>query len=275
MTEVTTPTEAVDAAPSPTEVQEATTAPADVTGAAEPSEPSAEEETTSVPPWSKVADLYELEEVPEVKSHLERRDRQIEESVQRRAEERIASATKDWESTSLYRSLAGHVGNILEKVEGGDIDGSSRLLDKLDALVAPYNEDYQNRLRSEGETRMAGSLYGGLKETLSRKERDEIEDFVAQKRPSWPQLFDEYVTLRTRETERKLKAQIAERDDTIGRLKAEGRSEKGPNLAQTGPGGAGINSYEEASRRYNLPIGHPEKISHEQFKEQRQRFGIK
>lgn len=58
--------------------------------------------------------------------------------------------------------------------------------------------------------------------------------------------------------------------------KAAANAGKGPDPAQKGAASAGgpINSMDDADRRYNLPAGHPEKISHQAYKEARKRFGV-
>ena len=66
------------------------------------------------------------------------------------------------------------------------------------------------------------------------------------------------------------------RSGQIEATKAETRTGKGPAEVKGGSSSAkGITSMDDADRRYNLPTGDPQAITHDQYKEARERFGKK
>ena len=244
MTETETTTQTL---PTPTETAEAETT---LEEGAAPAEPAAEAETQpdAEIPWATITDAYDLLDHEAVKPHLERRDRRVEQDLRSQYEGQLQQATRDWESTQLHQTVAGYAGNILEKLEGGDYEGSSRLLDKLEKLVSPYSEDFQRNLKSQGAQGASASLYKALTDSLDRRSRDEFEDLVSKGRNlSWSDALDEWSKLRFGATEKNLKAEIQKRDDTIARLKAEGRTDKGPSLTQSAPGGGRPSAQEYAA----------------------------
>lgn len=279
MTETTTTETQPQAELTATEVQEPTP-----NGATPPevvAEPEPEAEPTVNPLDTFRAalekgdlDLYVVEEEPAVKKHLERRDRQMREEIQAKADAEVREKTQRWETTQTADKLAGYVGGLLEKLEAADLPGAERLMARLETFSADNIKNLiefaRNEGRDQGATQEKTSLANALTHGFDRRMKDEFQDSL---RPGMT--FEDGVALHDKIIAAKHKSELAAKDDVIGRLKAENREGKGPNLAQSASGTGGINTYEEASRRYNLPIGHPDKLSHDAFKEQRLRFGIK
>ena len=262
--------------PSPTEAQ------ASQNGA---SEPAAGEDTEIAPPVEEGTDATPVEPAPfdpyealdreEMKPVLEQRDKRAERELRARLDGEYSEKTRNWEATQTANTLAGYVGNILQKVSDSDSDGMDRSVQSLIQFAQPLMNDFKSAVRGEEARNAAGALSVHMSQSLGRaKDRDAFDSFVENKSPSWQDAFKEYVRLASEERLREKDSEIANLNDVIGRMKAEGRTGQGPRTTGS-PGGGGINTYEEASRRYNLPIGHPEKITHGQFKEQRARFGIK
>lgn len=262
--------------PSPLEAAEVV-ATAETDAAAAPEEPAkpSEEAPRYLIDGEPVADEYALLDHPKLKPHLERQDRRTEERLRGTLEAQYSQDARAREATQMHNALMTELGRIKKAIPEGEDFGDS--VERLEALVAPANEAYQENVRAEGRkagaSMMSSAFYGILADGLDRKSRDEFED-VVQKDASLQ--WQDVLKLRDRLLYvEKHKAEIQELKDTIERNKVDAREGKGPNLTPTGAGGGGIDTYEEAARRYNLPVGHPQKITHEAFKEQRARFGVK
>jgi hypothetical protein len=166
----------------------------------------------------------------------------------------------------------------------GDVVKSERLSENLarqfaawEKLTEHEREDFARKHQETGGEMVTRALWDGLKGALGQKGQV-MDDYLAKNPRAGPRdIWLEFAKVARQDEERRLRAEIARLGDVVERMKAIDRSDKGPNLAQSYSGGGGdsIDSYEEASRRYNLPLGHPQKLSHEDFKDQRLRFGIR
>jgi len=234
------------------------------------------QETIEASPEPSPFDAYEALDREEMKPVLEARDKRREREIEARFATDYQEKTKNWEATQTANTLAGYIGNILQKVADADGDGFERSTQSLLQFAQPLMNDYRQAVQRAEASTISHALSVHMSQSLSRaKDRDEFDRFLDGRSPSWQEAFKEYVKLETSESLRRKDAEIADLKDALGKTKAEGRTNKGPSLTQSAPGGGGIDSYEEASRRYNLPMNHPQKITHEQFKEERARFGIK
>lgn len=238
--------------PTPQAAQEAA---AEETPAAETA--ATEEAESPAPPrylvdGDPVEDEYALLDHPKLKPHMERQERRLEEKYRGQYEEQFKQATQKWETTKLHDDLSTELGRLRNAVSDSDVEGAEKVLARLDRMTEPYSKTYQETLRIEGQNAAAGTFYAAIKGQLSRRESDEFEDFIERKQPNWPEALDEFVKLKVGEQVKSLKAEIQKRDDTIERMKAEGRTGQGPNLAPSTPGGGGLYSQMTREQRAAL-----------------------
>ena len=234
------PTEAL---PSPTEVAEAPATAAEETAAAVPSpeavtesEPKPSEE---VKPWASVTDPFDLLELEDLKPHLERRESRIESRIKEEFRGQFEEATKSWQATEAHKQLAGIYGNILQRLEDGDIDGSAKLIDRLETAVEPLTEKYKNALRSEGGTSAGNQLWKEMLATLDAKGQDKLEDFAANPKRSWGDVMKHYaeVSGEARYNAGFAEGKKAEAKAQAEKAKVETRATEGPNTAPSQAGG--------------------------------------
>ena len=229
--------------PSPTEIAEAPATVAEETAAAEPApEAGTEPEPTpteEVKPWAAISDPFDLLELEDLKPHLERREARIENRIKGEYQGQFEEATKSWTATEAHKQLAGIYGNILQKLEDADIDGSTKLIDRLEAAVEPLTETYKNALRSEGGTRAGNQLWKEMLATVDAKGQDKLEDFASNPKRSWGDVMKHYAEVvgESRYNDG-FKKGMESRDKALAeKAKAEGRAGEGPNTAPARAGG--------------------------------------
>lgn len=229
--------------PSPTEIAEAPATVAEETAAAEPApEAGTEPEPTpteEVKPWASISDPFDLLELEDLKPHLERREARIENRIKGEYQGQFEEATKSWQSTEAHKQLAGIYGNILQKLEDADIDGSAKLIDRLEAAVEPLTETYKNALRSEGGTRAGNQFWREMLATVDAKSQDKLEDFAANPKRSWGDVMKHYAEVvgEARYNAGFGEGKKAGEKAAAEKAKAEGRAGEGPNTAPAQAGG--------------------------------------
>lgn len=242
--------------PSPAEVAEAPVTPAEETVAAEPTPPpepveepapSAEE---TPPPFATIKgqaleDAYGVLDHDEMKPHLERRDRRVDDRIRQEYQGQFEEAKKGLESTHAHKTLAGIYGNILQKLQDSDIEGTARLIDRLETAIEPYKEGHDKGLRSEGAMSASRQILGQFQASLGRREQEEFEDFYATSRnATWKDIIDRYVELRGVATKKPLQDENTSLKAENETLKERIRSGRGPDLTPAG-GGGGTKKYSE------------------------------
>lgn len=223
--------------PSPTEAVEAQTTPE---GAEEPQPTSAEGQEAAPaektpPAWAAVEDPYDVLDLDAFKPILERRSGLTEERLREDYEGRLQTATKNWESTNVHKTIGGIAGNLAEKLEAGDIDGAERILTKLEKFREPYMETHQSDLQAKGASTMANQFLRDMMGELDIRSQEVLFDFV-KKTNDWKPVMKKFLELGgQKDYQRGL---TENRDAAAEREKVEARKGKGPNLSPgTGAGG--------------------------------------
>ena len=164
--------------PSPAEAAEAPATPAEEVVAPEPvtapetaeePAPSVEEKPYATIKGQKLDDWYAILDHEEGKPYLERRDRRVDERIRGEYQGQFEEAKKGLESTHAHKTLAGIYGNILQKLQDGDIEGTGRLIDRLDTAIEPYKEDHAKGLRTEGAMSASRQILGEFQASLGRR----------------------------------------------------------------------------------------------------------
>ena len=235
-TDLPSPAEAVEAPATPEGAPEPTTAPETV----EEPAPSAEEKPFATIKGQALEDVYGVLDHEEMKPHLERRDRRVEERISQNYQGQFEEAKKGLEATHAHKTLAGIYGNILQKLQDSDIEGTTRLIDRLDTAIEPYKEDHAKGLRNEGAMGASRELLGVLHGTLGRREQEEFEDFHArakERNATWKDYIDRYVELRGVTTKKPLQEKVTSLEAQLEDLKRRMGEDKGPDLAPKGGAG--------------------------------------
>ena len=224
------------------------------------------------PPWASLADPYEVLDHGDFKPILERRDRRITEDLRIEYDGKLKAATQRWEATQVHDRLSGMYGSLLEKLQGGaDLPGADKLLDRFERLVAPYAAAYETGLLEIGIHAQGEAVNQMLLSDLDARSKAEMEDFL--NRPQGTpvkEALDQWAKLKFGPKEAKYKDELLNKDDIIGRLKAELRTRQGPHLGESAPGRSdGIHSMNDADKAYN-----ENRISHERYKDYRHQFGV-
>lgn len=232
--------------PSPAEAAEAPATPAE--GAPEPvtapetaeePAPSTEEPFATIK-GQNLEDAYGVLDHEEMKPHLERRDRRVDDRIRGEYQGQFEEAKKGLESTHAHKTLAGIYGNILQKLQDGDIEGTGRLIDRLDTAIEPYKEDYLKGLKSEGAMSASRQILGEFQAGLGRREQEQFEDFcVTRRNATWKDIIDQYVELRGVSTKKPLQEKVTSLEAQLEALKRRMGENQGPDLAPKGGGGGG------------------------------------
>lgn len=242
MDEVTeTPAEAPEAVPTPTEAQEAVQT-SEEEAAPPPEQAGASEPTSETSAKAAPFDPYEALDREEMKPVLEQRDKRREREQRAELAAEYAEKTRNWEATQTANTLAGYFGNIFQKLSDSDTEGFDRSIQSMQQFAAPLMSDYKQAVQSEAARNAAGGLYQHMADALKNRDRDQFEKYVEDPKVNWPDAFKEYVRLASGEELAKKDSEITKLNDTIGRLKAEGRTDKGPATPQSNSGGAGLYS---------------------------------
>jgi hypothetical protein len=222
-----------EAVPTPTEAQEAaaTEAPAE---AAPPTETPPAEEPTSEP---QTFDPYEALDREEMRPVLEQRDKRTRREIETQLQGEYEEKTRSWESQQTANTLAGYYGNLLQRIADMDGEGFEKAVASMQAFAEPLMKDFRESIRKTEASLAATGLYAHMATSLKTRDRDAFEKYVEDNRVGWPDAFKEYVRLATSEQLSDKDAEIGRLRDTIERMKAEGRTDKGPNLATSTPGG--------------------------------------
>jgi len=231
-----TPTPVETELPSPTTQAEDATVEAQATSVAAPLTEVAEEKLV-------LFDPYEALDRAEMLPVLEQRDKRRERELRGTLDSEYGERTKSWEATQTANTLAGYYGNLLQKLADGDAEGYEKSINSMQEFARPLMRDFASGLEATAGRNIVNALSHLMSSSLKTRDRDEFDGFVEanqHKSPQelWPATFKEYVRLAHGDEIAKLKGELASKDDIIGRLKAEGRTDKGPNLAQGISGGS-------------------------------------
>lgn len=207
-------------------------------GAEQQEATSAEKQEAVAPlPWAATQNAEELLDFPELRPHLERRDQRVEARLQEQYQKLLQDDKRDWESTNLHQTLAGHYGNLVQKLEDSEIDGADRILKRLDAVREPYLPDYQKKLQQMGSATAGQEFLRLMKSQVSNKGQDQIDDIVRKPGAKWEDVIDVYGKGREdKGYERGLsegKKVQAEAEKVAGRV-------GGPNTSPASAGGGGL-----------------------------------
>lgn len=207
--------------------------------------------------WAAVTDPYDLIELDDVKPVLERRDNRIRDTIRSELDTEYAEKTRKWESTQAYQTISGHMGRIIQAIEDGNAPGADKVVERLDALMAPHATEQVREYQSQGASGAASAFAALLSDQLKGMDNRTLDDFDDLKRSgaSWPKILDSFAKAHTGKLEAKYKAQLDEKDKQIEELKAGGRDGVGPNgaaMAASTGGGVGRptpQQYNEATRQ--------------------------
>lgn len=247
-------TATVEGTSAPTITPEAEPAP--VTEAAEEAPAAEEQKPTSS--WATLTDPYEVLDLPDFSPVLERRDKRVRDQFQAEADQTVQEKTKQWESNQLKRSLDGYVGSITDAITNADVEGASRIMDKLETLMQPYTEEHSRTQLNAGARVQADAVKTALVDSLDRRAQDEYEEWI-ERHPgaTWKTAIDEFLRMKVSAVETKYKAELQKRDDTIERMKTEGRSGQGPNLTPSASGGGRL--YSQMTREERMALSPAER----------------
>ena len=195
--------ETLEGPPLPTAAPEALPTPEQ--GAAEPPVTAANEEAAPVPDAGEVAptpeapafDPYEYLERPEVKAILGPRDQRIEQRLIGEYNQRLEAVTKDWESTQTHRTINGLFGSLAQRLDASDIEGSDRVLSKIEKLREPYMEPYKKQQLDAGATATSTQMFSLLMRNLDTRGQDELLG-VAGPGSQWEDIIDKFGALKQR-----------------------------------------------------------------------------
>ena len=244
--ETESPTETL---PTPAEVAEAPATEAIDPAAASPAEVATEAQSTpteEVKSWHSVTDPTDLFDLEDVKPVLERRDMRVEQRLRADYEARLVGATKTWQSQEAHKQLAGIYGNILQRIEDGEIDATPKLIDRLETAYEPFKADYAETLRGEGANTMGVRMWNAMLATLDTKSRDKLEEVAFSPGKGWEDIMKSYADTAITEAVAPKDKKIAQLEATIEKMKATTRSTEGANLA---PSQAGASSDLNKARR--------------------------
>lgn len=193
------------------------------------------------------------------------------------------------------RGLARNVGTFFKgfekAIESGYIeaDAAGQLFEDhqeaitaLASIVADLDGTPRSQYNYEGAIRLVKDFENATGEDFSKIRRrfenrarglpdaNLVKDLLAAVSASAVKEYDAKMR-------KEIEKQVATREKAEDR--ANGRASTPPPAVPKGGGGGGgggaIKSLADAERRYVLPDGHPEKISHESFKAYRQSVGVK
>jgi len=239
---------ATEIAATPTEAAQDTT-----TEAVTPEEVSAEPEASQEEPpaWASIRDPYDLLDHPEIQPVFEREVKRRTQETETRITQEADSRVKDWEATNAYRTLAGYYGNLIEKLEAGDMEGAGRVLERLEKTTEPFTQRVLVAQRDEGRIEQARDFFQTLRSRFDRRTQDRFDEMVERK-AGWDKLLDfleeEGKKGRTHREDAARQKAVAEQ------AKAQARSTEGPNLAQgaSSSGRPTPQQYAAASREQRL-----------------------
>jgi hypothetical protein len=269
------------AEPTPEAVDEATALATPVTGAPatdEPQEAAAptEEPGPAAKAWATAEDEYAVLEVPEVQAVIERDWRRKEERLRSDLEAEYQRRDRVWESTNLHDQVQGALGRVLQTISDNDPDGFERAISRVENMAKPYLEDYRRQLKEEGQSEIMSVVGKVLGAGLDRRSADAYDELWRTPGTTWQQLMEFRDKARIDKSIAPFKERAEKAEAEVEALKVQLRGGKAPPLGEGAPGrGSAINTVAEAERRYGLPLGHPERIDHEQFKSALEALGAK
>ncbi len=131
--------------------------------------------------------------------------------------------------------MGGTIGNLLERLGQGSVEGAEQLVDRIEKLVAPYGKDFLGAVRNDATAtayqQAARFFRGVLKEGLPLKAQHELEDF-AEGQTTWGPILRKRDELlrprieaeieRLRESREDKEANAQRRKDTKPPVKPEG-----------------------------------------------------
>lgn len=233
-----TPTTA--ALPTPTEVAEAPTteaSPADEQVAGPPAEepkPEAESETAKPEVEPEPLDPYDELGHERFKSVLERRDRRIEEGVRTDYQRQLEEATGNWKATEAHKQIAGAYGGIMDKLAAGDLEGTEKLIGRLEEAIQPYSDAYKKGIKAEGVSEAAKELYGAVIGSLDHRGQDDLQDYLlANSSAGWGDILKKRDEIREGRTKQSTSEKITSLESQVEGLKAKARPE-GPDTIPKG-----------------------------------------
>ena len=215
--------------------------------AAETAEAAAATTPVETEPKPEPPDHYarweEIEADEAMKPVLARRDARVRTELETALSAELEGHKKSWETSQVRQQVAGYYGNIIQKLEAGDVDGADKLLDRLEQVTAPYEESYKESLRREGQVtghqNEAGRMLINMRETLpTRKAQDEFQDLVEKPSTTWPAVFKAYAAFWEDRGVQK-KADKA-REAALEEVRAETLKGNRPDLADKTGGGTTI-----------------------------------
>ncbi|KKK64054.1 hypothetical protein LCGC14_2988100, partial [marine sediment metagenome] len=189
---------------------------------------------------------------------LESRDRRVEERVRTDYQGQFEQATGNWKATEAHKQLAGIYGNILQRLQEGDVDNTEKLIGRLEEAVEPYSESYKKGLQAEGSQKAATELYGAVLGSLDHRGQDELQDYLATTRNAgWGDILKKRDEIREGKVKQSSSDKITSLEAQIEDLKAKVRPD-GPDT--TRKDGADGRSDEEIKLDSTTPIEKLEEI---------------
>lgn len=281
-------TTAVEVTPSTSEAapQEATpvtteAAPTDATPPVE-SEPAAEPVFATVNGVSYKDDYDLFESSPELAPLRDRLVRDTVEDEQRKSQTKFESYAASEDAKRVLDTVQGHLGRLAQKVDEGDLEGAHRIWDSFLAYAERFDPAWQGRFVEQGRGQEAGALYNQMRTFLpDRRSQDEFNDyaksaFANDGKNAWDGIMKKFVsTIEKRAADGAYERGVKDtKAAQTANAQAEANNGQGPDNTRASAGSS-ISTLAEAERRYNLPYGHPDRISHEDFKGYRTQFGVK
>ncbi len=239
------------------------------------SEPESVESAASLK-FGFTDDPVELLDHDEVKPHIQRRVDRIANEEKTKLTQAFNTFKAEVEAGAFFRELDGNIAGLRQMYENGNEEGSIRALGQLDKLAEKFSPAMQQKIENDGFTNGAAAqtelMRNAIMGKLDERGKDRVMEMFTSSSATWDEVLDTLTAHKTRPLEEKVKALEVENE----RLKAGVRSAERPNLGQgSGAGSKSITSMADADRRYTLPPGHPDHITHEEYKSARERFGSK
>lgn len=196
--------------------------------------------------------------------------------------------------TASHQALSELNDNLTNAVGNGDFDpaqaakvigainnvtswgGVEAILDKIGSTIGDemFSQEFRGRLYNEAKRKSVDQSYSDQTynaDFLTRIAEGMPEDVIQAAIKNNPHLRRVIAAAEQRGSERGAKI-AREAMATDAAAERNGQGNIGPDGTPGRAGSSGINNMAEADRRYVLPAGHPQKITHEEYKAYKERF---
>lgn len=202
------------------------------------------------PSWATIdgktyGDAYDALEHEGFRPVLERRDKDIREDGLREGRSQAEQTFNKEQAAEVVQGVAGHLGTVVERLEEGNVEGSSRVVDKIRDLIQPYGKtfisDLAGQAHKQGGQDTGSLMLDSMKDGLPLRAQHELEDFAKSGHKDWRPILKKWLDLQRPSLEAEIEKM---------RTSRESKEERAARLAQTKPpvkpegsGGGGSSGY--------------------------------